>query len=526
MKRLKITGRVLAGVATIAVFGLVLVFWKPGQQSPVVSDVNAADQAGAMARMWPLFGGTPQRNMVNLVDRNVPDDWQPPKIDRDGKILEKGKNIKWVAALGSRAYGGPVISSGRILVGTNNHAPRDPKITGDKGIIMCFNEADGKFLWQIVHDKLTSSQVNDWPFEGVCATPVIDGDYCYYTSNRCEVVCAEMATGKIVWLLDMRKDLNVFPHNMTACSPVIVGDLLFVVTANGVDEGHVNIPEPQAPSFIAVEKKTGKVKWKDNSPGKFIMHGQWSNPTYAVDAKGKGQIIFPGGDGWLRAFEPETGKLIWQFDANPKDSKYDLGARGTKSDFIATPVVIGDKLIIGTGQDPEHYEGIGHLWCISISKTGDVSPDLVVDPKASPVKTKPNPNSAAIWHYGGPTTKEDRDKIQRDYYFGRTMSTVAVHDGLVYAAELAGYVHCLDFQTGKPNWVFDMKAAVWGSTCWVDNKVYIATEEGDIWIFPHGKAKPQGKRVEMGQAVRSTPVVVNGVLYVMSESNLYAIAAK
>src|SRR5213076_1616438 len=97
------------------------------------------------------------------------------------------------------------------------------------------------------------------------------------------------------------------------------GDTLFVVTANGVDEGHVNVPSPEAPSFIALDKKTGKVKWQDSSPGKFIMHGQWSNPSYGV-INGKPQVIFPGGDGWLYAFEPETGKLIWKFNGNPKDA--------------------------------------------------------------------------------------------------------------------------------------------------------------------------------------------------------------
>ena len=89
------------------------------------------------------------------------------------------------------------------------------------------------------------------------------------------------------------------------------------------------------------------------------MHGQWSNAAYAI-VNGKPQIIFPGGDGWLRSFDPQTGKLIWKFDSNPKDAKYELGGKGTRSDFIATPVIVGDRCYIGIGQDPEHYEGIGH----------------------------------------------------------------------------------------------------------------------------------------------------------------------
>ena len=117
----------------------------------------------------------------------------------------------------------------------------------------------------------------------------------------------------------MIKELNVFPHKLPNCSPLIAGDLLFVTTGNGADgEGaEAKPPHPEAPSFIAVNKLTGKVVWKDNSPGDKIMLGQWSNPAYAV-VNGKAQVIFGGGDGWLRGFEPETGKPIWKFDCNPK----------------------------------------------------------------------------------------------------------------------------------------------------------------------------------------------------------------
>src|SRR5262249_11859567 len=159
----------------------------------------------------------------------------------------------------------------------------------------------------------------------------IEGDRMYYVSNRCEVVCAEAATGKEKWKLDMMGQLGVFPHNISACSPLIVGDKLFVITANGVDEGHINVPAPKAPSFIRLDKNTGKVEWQDNQPtqkllevprkgdqkdffkqlvnlAELIQHGQWSNPAHGV-VNGKPQVIFPGGDGWVYSFAPATGKL-------------------------------------------------------------------------------------------------------------------------------------------------------------------------------------------------------------------------
>jgi outer membrane protein assembly factor BamB len=135
-----------------------------------------------------------------------------------------------------------------------------------------------------------------------------------------------------------------------------------------------------------------------------------------------------------------------------------------------------------------------------------------------------NPKSAAVWHFGGAYSKEEAAKVGRDYPFSRTMSTVAVHDGLLYVADLPGFFYCFDALTGKLLWQHDLKAGVWGSPYWVDGKVYIGTEDGDVWIFAHGKEKKEPKRLDIGRTIHSTPVVVNGVLYIMTESQLYAIA--
>src|SRR5262245_18090870 len=114
---------------------------------------------------------------------------------------------------------------------------------------------------------LETGQVNDWPREGVCSTPVVDGDRVYYVSNRREVVSLDLegfANGNdgfqeekyqdptdadVIWSFDMMKELKVFPHNKAASSPLIAGDLLFVVTGNGVDENHVIVPQTAATSF-------------------------------------------------------------------------------------------------------------------------------------------------------------------------------------------------------------------------------------------------------------------------------------
>ena len=551
---------------------------------------------------YAMFGGSPSRNLVHPVPVGLSHEF--PIDPEDDKVRVLGRRVKWKATLGSRAYGGPVVAGGRVYAGTNNENPRNPRDRAgsssvgpageplDKGVLMCFEEATGRFLWQMVHDKLASGQVNDWPKEGVCSVPTVEHGRVYYMSNRCQVVCLDAngfadgndgfqgeqyktpTDGDVIWLNDLRANYKVFPHNMAAGSPLIVGDRLFVVTGNGVDENHITVPAPDAPSFVCLDKRTGRLLWSSNLPGKNIMHGQWSHPAYAV-VGGKGQVIFAGGDGWLYAFEPDTGKLIWKFDANPKDSFYELGGRGTRSDFIGMPVIDRGRLYIGTGQDPEHFDGVGHFWCIDLDRRGDVSAEVLTDPALGPPAWRPNPNSAVVWHYGG---EERRPFVRRDFVFGRTMSTAAVLDGVVYIADLAGYVHCLDAATGAKSWQWDTKSAVWGSPYAAGGKVLVATEDGDLFFFKHEKAPARldeaaaGSRaglaalaaafaaggdgadclraglaardaaaaavrervkakyllqkVETGEPIRTTPIVANGVLYVMTEKSMYAIQSK
>jgi outer membrane protein assembly factor BamB len=463
---------------------------------------------------WPMLGGTPQRNLVNTAEKNIPHEWSV----KEGET----KNLKWHAELGMVSYGGPVVAGGKVFVGTNNAKPRNPSLKGDKGVVMCFRESDGQFLWQAVHDKLPNPMENDWPQQGVASTPAVDGSHVYYISNRCELVCAN-AEGKgaskseadIVWTLDLVKDFEVYPRFLANGSPLVAGDLVFAVTGNGVNEDR-KVQAPKAPSFIAVDKNTGKLVWQSNLPGENILGGQWSNPAYAA-VNGQEQVIFPGGDGWLYAFEAKTGKPTWKVDCNPKNAEF-KGGRGTRNYIMATPVVADNKVYVGVGQNPDDGTGVGHLWCVDITKMGDISAEL----DAGGGKIEANKNSGVVWHFGGAAPKGGN----RDFVFGRTLSTCAVQDGLLYVADLDGFFYCLDAKTGQKYWDHDLKSAVWGSPSWIDNKVYMGNEDGDMYVFAHGKEKKQLGQIEMGRPIKTPAVAANGVLYIMTDTNLYAIAPK
>jgi outer membrane protein assembly factor BamB len=345
------------------------------------------EQLKVGAKDWPQWAGTPFRNNV-CEGTNVPTAWD----------VETGDGIKWSMPLGSETYGNPVIANGKVYVGTNNgngYAARYPNKV-DLGCLVCFNEADGKFLWQHSNEKLPTGRVHDWPNQGICAAPLVDGDRLWYVTSRGEVVCLdtegfldgendgvvqdeitsikadqkalvnEQIEADVIWRIDMMKELKVSQHNMCSCSVTAWGDYLLVNTGNGVDEGHKELPQPSAASFLVCKRSTGEVLWTDNSPGDNVLHGQWSSPACGV-LGGVAQAIYGGGDGWLYSFalEGENGKskLLWKFDCNPKDSIYMLN-KATRNHLIATPVIYDGMVYVAVGEDPEHGEGQGHLWCI------------------------------------------------------------------------------------------------------------------------------------------------------------------
>jgi outer membrane protein assembly factor BamB len=602
---------------------------------------------------WGQWGGSSARNNTPK-GTDLPTEWQIGSFDlKTGKWnQDESENVKWVAALGSQSYGNPVVANGRVYLGSNNGAgylKRYPA-TIDLGVLLCFDEADGKFLWQHSNEKLSTGRVHDWPLQGVCAAPLVEGERVWYVTNRGEVVCldaqgfyddqddgpvsneparlfdvlgnedpkvdqlaaivaglkegtltqaladqfkaaglelpagakvAPQGTGfkitftpeggaareivlrlqgprlavyklintddkheaDVIWRLDMMSKLGVSQHNMCSCSVTAAGDILFVNTSNGVDEGHVNLPAPRAASFIAVDKNTGKVLWADNSPGENVLHGQWSSPAYGV-LGGEPQVIFGAGDGWVYSFRGDATandgrpELLWKFDCNPKESKYVLGGRADRNHIIGTPVIYDGLVYVGVGEDPEHGEGVGHLWCIDPTKRGDVSPELAFNVKdlTKPIPHKrmqavvadagdvarANPNSAAVWHYSSFDQNQD-GKIEFEETMHRTCGTVAIKDGLLFVADFSGLFHCLDAKKGTPYWTYDMLAAAWGSPLVVEDKVYIGDEDGDICVFKLAKEMELLAENSMENSVYSTPVVANDTLFIANKDHIFAI---
>ena len=438
---------------------------------PVLACTLLGPAAKSNAADWPLFGGTPSRNMVNLIDKNIPVDWS----------VEEGKrkNILWEAKLGNKTYGGPVIAGGRVFVGTNNEAPRDKTMRGNKSVLMCFDEKTGNFLWQRLHDAPQAgifSQVVEGKY-GLLSTPVVDAGRVYYVLPESVVVCVKAENGDIVWTYDMNKKLGVIPFHCSNCSPLIVGQHLFLVTGNGIDDQTGKPTHPKAASFIALDKDKGTLVWEDNRPGERIFEGQWSNPTYArhsgqtaghLPRRRHGPVQLRAGHRQAHLGIPLLSKEC-QSQGSHARQLHRGHAGGARQQGLHRPGCHAGTHAAALQLCPVHrrHEDRRRLAQFARSHGGAEQDD------------------ALVWSFGGPVVPAP--KKERSVNIKTTISTCAIHNGLLYIAEEAGFMHCLDAATGKRQWVYDFKTGVWGSPYCVDGKVYIGTEDGEIVIFEQGR---------------------------------------
>jgi len=504
---------------------------------------------------WPQWGGGQYRNLVSR-EPDLPAAFHPgrKKRDRLGFDPATTKNVRWLVRLGSENYSCPVVAGGRVYIGTNDEDLDDPRFSPTRGgVLLCLDERTGGLVWRLVVPRLeidrskVSEDFDDMNL-GICSTATVDGDRVYLVTNRCEVVCldaAGMADGNdgpftaedtfsvpagaaavapgpqdadILWRFDMIRDLPVFPHDAANSSVLVVGEHLYVGTANGVYDGKVVLPT--AASLVVLDKRTGRLLARDDgriSAG--VLHGQWSSPTLA-DVKGRQQVVFGGGDGRCHGFDPlparfeagDTPAILprrWSFDCNPpgyrerggvpidywalvRGGPRTLDADGmlvSPSEIIGSPVVAGNRVYVGIGQDPVHGPGRGALSCIALDDGGDAA------------------RAGRVWQYTG---------------IGRALSTVAVADGLVYAAEYAGKVHCLDAATGRLHWVHDTREEIWSSTLVADGKVWIGTRKSLV-VLAAGTDKKVLADVKLGTPVWSIPTAANRTLFVASQRNLWAV---
>ena len=383
-------------------------------------------------------------------------------------------------------------------------------------------DENGRTLWKAAHPHLPS-RTHDMG-QAVRSAPCIEGKRAYYVSNRGEFICLDLEgfsdaendgsfTGEtnarpsaadIIWKIDMMAELGVFKReagdvgNPTS-SPIIIGDLVYCVTGHGGQFTRSSrwTVDPLPPSFLAVDKRTGKIAWSSNAPGTNILLGQWSSPVHAR-VKGTDQVIFPGGDGWLYGFAAQTGSPSWKLDCNepgakewfPYTSQSDHLLKG-KNSFVAAPVVKDSVLYVGLNK---HFEAPSHAPLLAI--------DLATRDGQPRVRWKFNSTN-----------------------FVGTWTSAAVADGIVFVTSQYSVLFAIEANTGRELWQarLDSDAPNPYSGPTVNRgRVYVGSESG-VTVFAAAREKKCLGRYELNGAYASTPIVVDDRIYVSAEDSVWAL---
>ena len=188
-------------------------------------------------------------------------------------------------------------------------------------------------------------------------------------------------------------------------------------------------------------------------------------------------------------------KKVWQFDCDPsapKENIHDYLRNRTESPvhFMGMPVFYKNRIYVTVGGDIWWGKRKAWLKCIDASKTGDIT------------------DTGEIWSH--PLELH-------------SVATPAIANGLVYVTDCGKNLRCIDAENGSTYWTHKLNQASWSSALVADKKVYVGSQGRDFWIFDEGKKKSVVDSVKFDSPIHSTPVAANGVVYISTETRLYAI---
>ncbi len=468
-----------------------------------------------------------------------------------------GENIAWSVPLGTETHSTPVVAGGRILIGTNNGNPRDPRHEGDRGVLLCLRATDGSLLWQLVVPKRHEDDFFDWPKSGISSTATVEGDRAYLVDNRGVVLCLDLhglADGNdgpfhneaiyyavqptntlsqgapapfrpdgsllpgateparvelgpldadIVWMFDLSSGAGIWSHDAAHSSILIHGNHLYLNTGTGVDNTHRRLRRPDAPSLVALDKRTGAYLARDNEGiGRTIFHSTWAPPSLG-SFQGRPTLFFAAGNGFIYAFDPLPADTAspagpplslscrWRWDFDPEAPKENvdryMSNRGEgPSNFYGAPVPVGNRLFVAGGGDLWWGKNAAWLKCLDLSGT---------EPRQ-------------VWDY--PVVRH-------------TFSTPAVHGDVVYVTDTSQNLHAVEAPSGRPLWTHELKGETWASPLVADGRVYVGTRRGWFHVLAAGREKEVVAEINLRSPISATAVAANRTLYVATMDRLYAV---
>jgi outer membrane protein assembly factor BamB len=420
---------------------------------------------------WPSFRGGHAAGVAE--GQNLPEAW-------DG---EKGTAVKWKTNIPGLAHSSPIVWGDKIFVTTaissRGAAKFRPGLYGDGDAsddrsahqwkVYCLNKKTGKVVWDRTAYEGQPVDKRHIKSSYASSTPATDGRYVVALFGSQGLYAFDMK-GRPAWKKDLGR-MNMGAYDVPdyewgpGSSPIIYKDLVIV-----------QVDQQKGSFLIAVNIKNGATAWKtdrDEIPS-------WGTPTIYP---GKGRVeLVTNGSKFIRGYDPETGKELWRLGGSSKIT-------------APTPVFANDLIVVASGRRPEMP-----IFVVRAGASGDIT-----------LKEGETSNNSVVWA---------KQKV------GPYMPTPLIYKGLLYTLRNQGIISCYDLASGEEKYterVPHQGSGFSASPVASDGKIYLPSEDGDIFVVRAGpKFELLGKN-GVGQLLMATPAISGGMMFVRAERDLFAI---
>jgi outer membrane protein assembly factor BamB len=420
----------------------------------------------ALAGDWPSWRGPEQTGVSR--ERDLPD-----KFSLDPK--DEKSNLLWTAPYSCRST--PLVLNGRVyLISHVGEGLREQER------VVCLDAGTGKKLWEhrfnVFFTDIVSVRLG---WTSPAGDPETGNIYAHGTQGL--FFCFDK-DGKILWKHSLTEEYGrISGYGGRVTSPTVDGDLVIIgmLNASWGDQGR------GGNRWLAMDKRTGKPVWW-SAPADLPRDTYYSVPVVAVIG-GQRLLISGGADGAVHAMKVRTGEKVWSY-------KFGTGA------VNCSPVVHGNLIYIGHGEENPDNNIQGRFICIDGSKVKDGKPQLV-------------------WK---------KDGLKAKY------PSPVIHEGRVYIADDGAKLYCLDATKGDYLWKrpFRYGRNAKGSPVWADGKLYVADVNSHFHILKPGKKRCQelhdqffpGSEEGLDVELNGSPAVANGRVYFGTSDAMYCIGKK
>jgi outer membrane protein assembly factor BamB len=380
---------------------------------------------------WPQFRGPGGQGHSD--ERKLPFEWG------------EDQNVTWKVPVVGQGWSSPVVAEGRVWLTT---ATIDEEAASLRAI--AFDVRTGAEIVNSEVFRMTDARLLNFKNTHASPTPVVEGDRVYVHFGA-EGTAALTTSGEIVW----KTRFPYISQHGNGGSPVLYKDVL-LLNCDGFDEAFV----------VAVDKNTGKVRWKT------MRHrpiSQAYTTPVVIRAGDRDQIVSIGAFR-ATAYDPDSGEEIWWVN-------YPDGFSN-----VPSPVYGNGRVYIATGfQQPS-------LLSVRIDGEGDVTQTHIEWIRRRAVPLTPSP--------------------------------LIVGEELYIVSDL-GVISCLDAATGETHWQQRIVGNVSASPLYADGRIYFLSEEGVATVIAPGKEFRLLATNSIDGWTLASMAVSNGSIFLRSDENLY-----